>query len=275
MASGKGLSYDYSLRLYKEVFGLDHLHFGLWSDSDPRTLDGFRSAQDRYAERLASKIPAGVKRVLDVGCGTGSMSQRLLAAGLEVEPMSPCEHQEKLVRARLGSQVRFHRQRFQEFQAERPYDLVLMSESSQYVPLDQLFDAARRALAPQGSLLICDYFRHSNERYYRACHVLQPFLERSRAAGFQVEEMEDITESVLPTLQLGRQYYERLGLPMFDLGREYFTRERRMLSWVARNLFGKRLAKLRRYVYEKLPAKLDHERFRREITYRTYRFRLG
>jgi MPBQ/MSBQ methyltransferase len=274
MASGKGLSYDYSLRLYKEVFGLDHLHFGLWSESDPLTLDGFRSAQDRYAERLASKIPAGVRRILDVGCGTGSMSQRLLAAGFEVEPMSPCEHQEKLVKARLGSAVRFHRTRFQDFQPERPYDLVLMSESSQYVPLDQLFGAARRALAPRGSLLICDYFRHRDERFYRACHVLEPFLERSRAAGFQVEEMEDITERVLPTLQLGRQFYDRLGPPLLELGRDYFTRERRVLSWFASRLFAKRLAKLRRYVMEKLPAKLDHERFRREVTYRTYRFRI-
>lgn len=189
--------------------------------------------------------------------------------------MSPCQHQEQLVRARLGSQVRFHRQRFQEFEPERRFDLVSMSESSQYVPLDQLFGAARRALAPHGTLLICDYFRRRDERYFRSCHALEPFLERSRAAGFQIEEMEDITEAVLPTLELGRQYYERLGLPLVELGRDYFTREQRVVSWLARNMFSKRLAKLRRYISEKMPAKLAHERFRRELTYRTYRFRLA
>lgn len=275
MASGKGLSYDYSLRLYKEVFGLEHLHFGLWSEEDPRTIEGFRSAQERYAERLAAKVPAGVQRILDVGCGTGAMSQRLLAAGFEVEPMSPCEHQEKLVRARLGEGVPFHRKRFQDFEPQRPYDLVLMSESSQYVPLDQLFVAVRKALAPCGSLLVCDYFRHRNERFYRACHVLEPFLKRAEEAGFRVEEMEDITERVLPTLELGQVYYDRVCLPLYDLGAEYFTRERPFTSWLARLLFSKRLAKLSRYVHEKLPTKLDTERFRRDVTYRTYRFVLA
>ncbi len=274
MASGKGLPYDYSLRLYKDVFGLQHLHFGLWSEEDPPNLDGFRAAQERYAERLQARIPEGVRTILDVGCGTGAMSDRLLRAGYFPEPMSPCEHQQELVTARLGPQVTFHRSRFQEFAPAKTYDLVLMSESSQYVPLDQLFVAAKRALAPGGHLLLCDYFRLSPGRFYRACHVLEPFLAEAGAQGFEIREMEDITAQAAPTLTLGNEYYERFALPLTDLAQQYFTREWPRVSWLARRLLAKRLRKLDRYVHEKMPAKLDADRFLKEVTYRTYLFQL-
>ena len=41
---------DVGLRFYFEVLGLSHLHYGLWSDADPMTLEGLRRAQERYLD---------------------------------------------------------------------------------------------------------------------------------------------------------------------------------------------------------------------------------
>jgi len=55
------------LRFYREILKLDNLHFGLWEEEDPLTLEGARAAQRRYTERLVGMIPPGVNDILDVG----------------------------------------------------------------------------------------------------------------------------------------------------------------------------------------------------------------
>ncbi|HSV88250.1 MAG TPA: hypothetical protein VLH61_06375, partial [Bacteroidales bacterium] len=45
-----------ALRFYFEVLGLDRLHYGLWDEADPLTLDGVRIAQKRYEDFLIEEI---------------------------------------------------------------------------------------------------------------------------------------------------------------------------------------------------------------------------
>ena len=39
---------DIGLKLLHQAFGLEMLHFGLFADGMPHTLDGLREAQDEY-----------------------------------------------------------------------------------------------------------------------------------------------------------------------------------------------------------------------------------
>jgi cyclopropane fatty-acyl-phospholipid synthase-like methyltransferase len=274
MASAKGSSYDYGLRLYRDLLGLDHLHFGLWADEDPRDLEGFRAAQERYMRRLLDKFPDDAKRVLDVGCGTGALSLAALERGYAIEALSPCEHQERELRGKVGDRLPYHRARFQDFRPAGEYDLVVCSESAQYVPLADLFTRARACLGGEGHFLVCDYFRLEHDRYYRACHVLPDFMAAARDAGFELVEEEDITEAVTPTLEVGRAMYERFVLPLAEVAQDYAERERPKLTWLARRVLRKQLEKVRRYVYEKTPDKLDVDRFRAKVRYRTMLFAL-
>ena len=257
-----------ALRLYHEVLRLDHLHYGLWDGENP-TLENLRTAQDRYLERLLAEIPAGVRTVLDVGCGVGTTSRVLRDRGYEVEGLSPdpiqCGHFEE----RVGRPI--HLGRFQEFVSAHPFDLVLMSESAQYIWIDELFDAVRRNV-DAGWLLVGDYFVVGPEpvRHDRSGHRLDEFLARAHASGFELELQEDITERVLPTLDLARSWYDELMMPTLAIVRDAVEARRPWLIRLGDWWFGRRF----RRELEKLARQISSEEFRRNKCYLLMRFRI-
>lgn len=256
-----------TLRFYHEVLGLEHLQYGLW-DGEPRTLDGLRSAQARYADFLHSWIPAGVQTVLDVGCGTGAAAALLKKLGYEVEGLSPDPHQGDLFAQRVGRP--FHLSRFQDFDPPHTYDLAVMSESAQYVHLPGLFPAARR-VAPGGYLLVSDYFviEEDGSPLARSGHSLTAFLREAENNGLSVEREEDITERVLPTLDVARDFLRNRLDPALQIFADSLRARRpylhRIVRWVARR-------KLREL--EDLGALVDAAEFQRVKCYKVFLFRV-
>ncbi len=227
-----------ALRFYDEVLGLDHLHYGLWQ-GEPPTLEGLRVAQLRYEDRLLSLIPPGVHSILDVGTGTGITSARLETEGFEVEGLSPDPHQRDLFLRRLDAP--FHLGRFQEFESARSYDLVLMSESAQYIWIDDLFDSVRSVI-DDGYWLLADYFVAPGADVDRnRGHDLDVFREKAAAAGFELEHEEDVTEQVLPTLQLGQSLLDTYIKPSLQLGRDLLSERRPWLFRIGRVFASRRL----------------------------------
>ena len=66
---------DRALRFYRDVLGLERLHYGMWSPDDPLTMEALQAAQKRYEDFLIENVPEGVERILDVGCGSGLSGQ--------------------------------------------------------------------------------------------------------------------------------------------------------------------------------------------------------
>jgi len=255
MSRPRRIKVNTALRFYHEVLELEHLQYGLW-DGEARTLDGLRQAQQRYADTLHAWIPKGVVSVLDVGCGTGAGSLALKAKGYAVEGLSPDPYQQDLYRR---VERPFHLVRFQDFEPEKPYDLVLMSESCQYVWLPSLFPAVRR-VAPGGHLLIADYFvtAAAGGHLSRSGHPLDAFLDAARSHGLELVREEDVTERVLPTLDLARGWLERTVLPCLGIAGDSLQSRRPWLWRLARLLFGRRvLDKL-----EETRELVDRDRFR-------------
>lgn len=236
---------DKGLRFYHEVLGLDHLQYGLW-EGEPLTLDGLRAAQERFAATLHDWIPEGVRTVLDVGCGTGASAERLLEKGYEVEGVSPDPYQRELVEGRTG--MPFHLARLQEFEPEETYDLAMFSESAQYVWLDVFFPDVRK-VAAGGHLLIADYFTVAEgELPERSGHPLDAFLAEAERHGFELLRRENVTERVLPTLELARGFVERFALPTAGLMAELFAQDHprlyRLGRWLGRKKINKERARL-------------------------------
>jgi SAM-dependent methyltransferase len=235
---------SFALRLYNEVLGLPHLHYGLW-DGEPLTLEGMAAAQERYAEHLAASIPEGVATILDVGCGTGAFSAELERRGYRMEGLSPDPHQQRLYAERVGEP--FHLARFQDFAPEKTYDLVMMSEVAQYIWLPKFFPAVRRAAAG-GHLLLADYFRIAagGELLPGSGHPLETFMAEAERHGFTLLEREDVTEAAAPPLDLGRRLVDRWVEPGLRLLGETVESRHPWVYALGRTLFGRRLAELDR-----------------------------
>ncbi len=253
----KAVKVSTSLRLMREVLELEHLHFGLW-EGEPVNLEGLKRAQERYADVLCSWVPDGVHSILDVGCGTGGTALKLRERGYEVEGLAPDPYLGEVFTERTG--LPFHLARFQDFRPDRTYDLVLMSESAQYIWLDYVFPSAR-LVAPRGYLLLADYFvvEDDGSPAARSGHPLGLFLERAASYGFDLLRRQDITEQVAPTLQLAAGWHDRYGVRILEVLADSARERHPRLFRLARWLLGDRL---RRKVAQKRLL-FDPELFRR------------
>jgi len=219
---------DPVLRFLHETLGLDHLHYGLWAAEDRElSLAALRSAQERYAQKLLDVIATlPVRDVLDVGCGFGTTASLLTRHGYGVALLSPDPYQ--LARIENGCFTAKHLGRFEDFAPTERYDLVLMSESSQYIrDLARLFAVCDGALRHPGYLLIADYFTRSprgrrTHPIERSGHPIEELRSTARASGFELERDEDVTEAVLPTLELAtRLVDDHLSRILRDLDTDF------------------------------------------------------
>jgi len=258
---------DWGLRFYLDVFKLKSLHFGLWDESDPLTLEGMRRAQERYTRELMDMAPEGVRTVLDAGCGTGSTTEELLKRGYEVECLNPDSYQEKIFRENIKENIPFHRVKFEEFTAEKKFDLILMSESSQYMDTEKMAENALRLLNPGGWLLIADYFRLSDTDFYKSCKIFDEFMGQITKCGFEPVKDIDITLRTIPTLRLGKLVYEEYGLPTINILGGYIRDKHPIICKMLLKLFSKKISRVNRYLNEHTSEKLDEEKFRKNMKY--------
>lgn len=263
---------DWGLKFYRNVLKLDNLHFGLW-ENDPLTIEGTKRAQERYTEKLINIIPDEVKSVLDVGCGTGITALKLKNRGYDIECVNPDSFQQEIFKKNVSEGIPFHNVEFESFKTQKRFNLILMSESSQYLNTEKMIENAKNILAPGGWLLIADYFRKQDTRYYRTCKVKDVFLEKIKSNGFELVNNENITRSVIPNLTMGKKIYSDYGLPVINLITEYLRTSFPFLTFFGSKIFSKKLKKISYYLFDHTPEKLDEKKFMENMEYLFLLFR--
>lgn len=220
-SAGKMSSRELGLILAQQLLAVEDLHYGLWDADLPLSIDHLPVAQQRYTDLLLDRIEpllAGHQqpRILDVGCGTGHMLQRMLQTGYRVDAINPSVALNRLVRDRLqalgetGSLLL--EVPFEAVPADfcrQQYDLVLFSESFQYIPLTALREKLPSLLRTGGYALISDFFRSAahgdgapGDRSFGGGHALAEFYRLLQDAPFVIEHDEDITSRISPTIAL-------------------------------------------------------------------------
>ena len=220
---------------------------------------------------MASFIPNEVNSILDVGCGIGGNAEYLINQGYVVETLSPDDFQKSTIAEKFNNQMTFHHCKFEKFQPEKQYDLILESESACYIKINKGFEKARETLRTGGYLLASDYFVHyrddSKNSHLRSSHDMEKYLSSAEAHGFEFIREYDQTDNTMPTLDYSKYFIERFINPTI----EYSVHS-------AKKKYPKIAALIGRLVAPKLEAKknqldlLDSTLFRKYRKYMIYLF---
>ena len=257
------------LNLFHFFLGSRDLHYGLWQDDLEVCIQNLPQAQKRYSDFLLSHIPDGVKRVLDVGCGAGGVATELLARGYQVEGVSPSPLLSEAARQQAGADFKIHQGRFEDvsFEDDEKFDLVMFSESFQYINLDTVLLDAQQRLRPGGYVLICDFFK-TNEpgrSVIGGGHPIDKFRAALQASGLELLEDKDITRETAPNLDIVDQMGRELLLPTFKLIGYAFSSNH---PWLAKILRWKYDRKIRKIHRKYLSGERNSESFARYKVYR-------
>lgn len=215
-ASTRELGLDLSLIVANYLFKTEHLHYGYWTDDLPLEMSNLRRAQENYADFLLGHIPEGVRTILDVGMGTGALARRLVAAGYQVDCVSPSPNLTKRAHMLLGEEQTIYECRYEDLTTEKRYDLILFSESFQYINLEAALSVSHQHLNNEGYLLICDFFRKEtpDPGPFGGGHSLKEF--RRQIALYPLRDLvdKDITAQTAPNLDLVADFVEKVAAPM-------------------------------------------------------------
>lgn len=239
-------SKEIGLILGAKLLKTEDLHYGFWSDNLELKLGNLPQAQQRYTEFLAGHIPKDVKTILDVGCGTGHVSQVLLEKGYRMQAISPSPELTRLALERLGPDFTLHQTTLEDFRGDKRFDLMLFSESYQYIPLAESFAQALALLRPGGYVLIADFFRTDapGESPLRGGHDMKQFYAMLAEQPFKVLSDKDITPNTAPNLDLVDQLLQDYAVPIWETTGYYLSQNYPRLSGLLGRVFKKRLDRL-------------------------------
>jgi SAM-dependent methyltransferase len=274
----RAIGLDVGLSFIRWLTGAENLHYGLWTGLDVRA-ENLGRAQAAYTERLFSHLPEGPLGILDVGGGAGETAARLTARGHDVEIVVPSAFLAARCRENAPAAT-VHEMRFQDFRSDRRFDLVLFSESFQYIPRKEVFDLALALLAPGGEILIADCFRsdaytpNNGLRSAGGGHPISEIRPLIARKGLAIVAEEDITEGVAPSIDLEQALFNVFGHGIKRVDAE-LSEGRPRIRWLLRNVL--RLV-LGRNGLESLTTRLmartrTAERFCRDNRYMIFRLR--
>ena len=238
---------EIGLIFFKYFLKTEYLHYGLFEEGEETDVWNLGKAQVRYAEKLFSLIPEGTKTILDVGCGSGKTAQVLSSMGYEVECVSPSKLLNEYARRILDGAAPVHTKKFEDFESDKKFDLVLFSESFQYIPIDESISRAMKFLNPQGHILVADFFRRDHLKEKGLLGGGHKWSEwESKLPIFPMTTLfeEDITKQTSGTLALVNSMTQEVVQPIykliFMLGEDRYPKLVKFVKWK----WKKKLAKM-------------------------------
>ena len=251
--TSRDLGLEFAAICGKHFLGLEHLHYGYWPEGLPVNINNLRTAQENYTNFLLSQIPAGVKTILDVGCGSGHTSKRLSELGYKVACVSPSPVLSQKVRELMGDACHVYECKYEDLQTEDKFDLVLFSESFQYIKIRRSLEKTLSILNPGGYLLVCDVFRKDVEQDQKGVgggHTLSRFYNQAATSSFEQVTDIDITDQTMPNMDLMDDTLKNVVRPIIDSTINFISGRHPLMSKVIQWLYRKKIDKAyQKYFY--------------------------
>lgn len=241
---------DIALRLAEKLLGLKHLHYGYFDEGDQINLSTLPYAQEAYAQQLLGFVPQDVHRILDVGCGTGGMAQVLVQHGYEVTCIAPDPYLIHKTLENTNGKVTTRTDLYENVQdlPSEYFDLILMSESCQYVKVKEGWEQNSKYLRPGGYVLVSDFFKLreiSRPNISKSGHMLEAYLQAADEQGYLLMTKRDITVRVAPTMDIYNNLIQTKLFPVGEALVEFLYRRYPFLSKSVQLGFGKKISNLR------------------------------
>lgn len=239
---------EIGLLLGKFFFKTEHLHYGYWTDDLSLDIINLPQAQENHSNFIISHIPEGTKSILDVGCGVGRFAHKLTNLGYHVDCISPSSVLTEHARILLGNQSHIFKCKFEKLQTENRYDMVLFSESFQYVNLEKAIQNSLKFLNDGGYLLICDFFKINagGTSALGGGHELTRFYHYISQQPFNPVKDIDITKETAPNLKIVNDILTDVGLPIWNLITYYLNHNHPLISKLLQWKYKKKIEQMNR-----------------------------
>lgn len=257
--------------LFKYFLDTEYLHYGLFTDNLDTEVSNLAPAQINYAKFLISNIPPQTKTILDVGCGSGKFAHELIQKGYQVDCVSPgtilTEHARKL----LNGKSEIFQQKFEEVNTDKKYDMILFSESFQYINMDASFTNSIKFLNPDGHIMICDFFKNEVEGIspLGGGHNFKEFQQVVKKYPVNLIKEQNITDETAPTIDLVNKLSMEVIMPVYNL---LFLLLEDRFKWVAKFIKWKYKKKLEKIQNKHFKGERSGENFKKYKTYYFYLF---
>ena len=232
----KEVGLEIGLHVFKFFLKTEYLHYGYFENLDA-DVGNLKKAQEIYAEKLFAQIPEGTKTILDVGCGSGRTAAELLSKGHEVDCVSPSILLNKYAEKLVDGRGVIHNTKFENFESDKKYDLVMFSESFQYINMDKALTGALKFLNPNGHILICDFFRRDmpEKGPLGGGHKFKEWEQVLAKYPLDILVDKDITNETAPTIEivdhLAKEVLEPIWKLIFMLAEDRFPTLLKLVRW--------------------------------------------
>jgi SAM-dependent methyltransferase len=229
----------------KYFLKLDHLHYGYWTDDIQVNIANLYKAQDEYVKFILSNIPANIRTILDVGCGTGHVAKMLIERGYQVDCVSPSSYLNSRVKALLGDKCQIYECFYQDLLTTSRYDMILFSESFQYIDVEQALSKTVELLNKDGFMLICDFFKRETQTKgaMSGGHKLSKFYDIIQKFPLELLNKIDITNQTAPNMDIVNDIMTNVVQPIVAAGEKLavsrYPTAVKLLKWKYRKQINK------------------------------------
>jgi len=225
---------------------LNHLHYGYWTDGLEVDIANVHIAQENYAHFLISHIPKSAKKILDVGCGTGQIAKKLIVMGYMVDCVSPSHFLAGQARELLGNSSNIFECSYEQLQTENQYDVILFSESFQYINIEEGIRKTVSFLNPDGYMLICDLFKKKtlDKSDISGGHPLEIFHNIVSEYPLRLIKDMDITEETAPNIDVVSDMFKKAVHPTVILTQQLLENRYPFMSKFIKWVYRKKISKI-------------------------------
>lgn len=244
----KEVGLEVGLMVFKFFLKTEYLHYGYFSNGLEPDILNLKKAQEDYAEMLFSQIPEGTKTILDVGCGSGKTAQQLAERGYSVDCVSPGSLLTEYAKNLVCDKTQLFNCKFEDIKTHnnKKYDLVLFSESFQYIPMDKSIPHAMELLNPGGHIMVCDFFKNDPEGKCKmgGGHDYRDWSKYKEEYPIKTIVEKDITAETAPTIDIVNTFTVDVLHPawnsLWKLGEDRFPLLIKFVKWKWREKIAKK-----------------------------------